>query len=389
MAEQIPFITSDDTARITRRFYADSEIVRIPIDRATSLLPLLRPAFRIWLDPCVDGMDDIDSRRDRPWFAFMKRFPRFEDVGKPPFQAKPVASEVEAFVDAILDNCASQKPAWITVPQMPLITNSDRNKINRALAAATGKWKSRKGFAGKLILPVIFTHQEQVNGKTARNPKIQQAEKCYHDAQADGLWVVERSLVDDSGSATLRNRRLPGIVALHQELNERIASRIRIAGPYWGLNLVLWSKGLVEYPAIGVGSGYQYFLAGGHITQASVKIVMPSLRRRVGVSVQLRGWLDAALAKLATMHPAFAELNDIKKQYSSLSSPDASREQVAAFYKNWLDLIANAPRSGRSMALFQDLSAAYALGKSLPDLPNEGTARRPEAVAEPLMLSCL
>ena len=36
------------------------------------------------------------------------------------------------------------------------------------------------------------------------------------------------------------------------------------------------------------------------------------------------------------------------------------------------------------MALFQDLSAAYALGKSLPDLPDEGTARRPEAVAEPL-----
>ena len=314
MAEQIPFITSDDTARITRRLYADSEMVRLPLDRVSSLLTLLRPAFRIWLDPCVDGMDDLDSRRDRPWFVFMKAFPKFEDIAKPTFQGKPIASEVQAFVDAVLDQCASYRPTWITVPQMPLVTNSDRNKINRALAVATGKWKSAKGFSGKLILPVIFTHQEQVNRKTARNPKVQQAERCYHESQADGFWVVERSLVDESGSATLRNKRLPGIVAFHQELNERIASRIRIAGPYWGLNLVLWSKGLVDYPAIGIGSGYQYFLAGGYAMQPSVKIVLPSLRRRVGVSVQLRSWLDAAIAKLGATHPAYAEFSEMKKK---------------------------------------------------------------------------
>ncbi len=41
------------------------------------------------------------------------------------------------------------------------------------------------------------------------------------------------------------------------------------------------------------------------------------------------------------------------------------------------------------MALFQDLSAAYTLGKTLPDLDNEGTARRPEVIAEALMLICL
>ena len=109
-----------------------------------------------------------------------------------------------------------------------------------------------------------------------------------------------------------------------------------------------------------------------------VKIVLPSLRRRVGVSVQLRSWLDAAIAKLGATHPAYAEFSEIKRQYSSLNSLDASREQVATFYKHWIDVIANAPKSGRSMALFQDLSAAYALGKSLPDLPDEGTARVPK-----------
>ena len=57
-----------------------------------------------------------------------------------------------------------------------------------------------RGFAGRLILPLIVTHQKQLNKKTDRNPKVQQAEKCYHDAQADGFWIVDQSLIDDSGS---------------------------------------------------------------------------------------------------------------------------------------------------------------------------------------------
>ena len=68
---------------------------------------------------------------------------------------------------------------------------------------------------------------------------------------------------------------------------------------------------------------------------------------------------------------------------------DAAIEKLAVFYKYWFDGIANVPKAGRSMALFQDLSAAYALGKSLPPLDDERSARRPEAVAEMLMLSCL
>ena len=251
---------------------------------------------------------------------------------------------------------------------------------NRALAVATGKWKSSSGFAGRLILPLVLTHQEQVNGKVARNPKVQQAERCYHEAQADGLWVVDKSLTDDSGSATLRNKRFPGLIGLHDELDARITSKIRIAGPYWGLNLVLWARGLVDHPAIGIGSGYQSFLSGGHSNKPTTRIALPSLRRRVVVGPQLKVWLDKAISKLASSHPAHAEFSDIKKNFTVLSEPERAREQVAKFYKQWFDIIAAVPKAGRSMALFQDLSAAYALGKSLPDLVDEGTARRPEAV---------
>jgi hypothetical protein len=394
MADHIPFVTGEDGGAIAKNTYRDADIIRMPLDRAERFAPLLTSPKQLWLDPCVDGLHDLETRRSkpgnkRPWFEYMKDFTNFEKIGLPSYQAKPLRAEVHSFVKAILDACALHKPAWITVPQLPLVDTSERNKINRSLAEATGSWRSTTGYHGRLILPLVFTHQDQVNLKTARNPKVQQAAHCYRAAQADGLWVVDKSLTDDSGSSTLRNKRFPGIIGLHEELNACMPSKIRIAGPYWGLNLLLWARGLVDYPAIGIGSGYQFFMAGGHTNTASAKLALPSLRRRVGVGPQLKAWLDEALAKLAPSHPMHQELSEIKKQYPALSQAQRAREQVATFYKSWFDAIAGVPKAGRSMALFQDLSAAYALGKGLPELVDEGTARRPEAVAEQLMLSCL
>ena len=393
MAECIPFVTGEETARLVRNLYSDSDLVRVSLDRATNLLGILNRSSGIWIDPSLDGMDDLEARRSQPekkngWFEFMSGFTNFEKIGASTYHAKPLSSEVNAFVKAVMDKSAAHKPTWITVPQIPLVNDSSRNKINRALAVACGKWKSTSSFSGKLILPIVLTHQSQVVGKTARNPKVKQAERSYHEAGADGFWVVDSSLTDDSGSSTLR-KRFRAVLDLHQELNEHISSRIRIAGPYWGLNLVLWAKGLVDHPAIGIGLGYQFFLAGSTARQPRARLALSSLRRRVGVGPQFKNWLDTATAKLATSHPARAEFIALRSQYSALSGLDAAREQVARFYKNWIDLIEATPKAGRSMALFQDLSTAYALGKSFPEIPDEGTARRPEAVAEPLMLSCL
>ncbi len=257
------------------------------------------------------------------------------------------------------------------------------------LAKAAGGWKSAHNFSGRLILPLIFTHQNQINGKTERNPKVELGRRCYDEARADGFWVVDASLGDESGSRTLRNTRLPALVALHQELNDKISSKIRIAGPYWGMNLVLWARGLVEHPAIGVGGGFQYFSPGGHAKRARVRLAIGSLRRRVNTS-GLGAWLDDASKTLGTDHPVYAQLQEVRKRLHLLVGEDPARQQVASVYKKWFDSLAAVPATGRSLALFQDLSAAYALGKSLPNLgQNEGTARRPESVAEPLMLNCL
>jgi hypothetical protein len=261
--------------------------------------------------------------------------------------------------------------------------------MNRLLAEATGIWRTKSAFGGKLILPLILTNQKQANGKVARNPKVQVAVRCHQDARADGVWIVDKSLTDDSGSGTLQSTRFPGMIALHQEINDAIPSKIRIGGPYWGLNLVLWARGLVDHPAIGIGSGYQYFLAGGFANPPAARVALAPLRRRVNNVAGLRGWLDSALGRLGQAHPAHADLHDIRSRLTVLSQQSDAREQVATFYKRWFDLVAAVPTAGRAMALFQDLAVAYALGKSLPALHWEGTSRRPEIVVEPLMLSCL
>jgi hypothetical protein len=401
MAEHIPFVTSDGTCALVQKLYPDSDVIRIPLTLAPKLAADLPKSCKIWLDAGVDGMHDL-RHKVSSWNDLMKGFANFEKIGTSSYQAKPVTAEVEQFVNAILNKCMEQNPppSWISVPQIPL-KDTQRNKVNRALASATGRWRIESRFSGKLILPLVFTHQGQIN--KGRTPRVKEALRCYQESRADGFWVVDSTLADDSGSHTLRNRRFPAIVALHQELNASISSTIRIAGPYWGVNLVLWAKDLVDYPAIGVGSGYQFLLAGGQATSASSKVAIPLLRRRVGVGPQLEEWLETAITRLASAHPAHIELSAIKthlpillkelkemqKQLPTLREPVRSRRQVAAFYKQWFDLIARAPKAGRSMALFQDLSAAYALGKSLQPLEDEGTARRPESVAEALMMICL
>lgn len=390
MAAHIPFAMSDDGIQLVTRIYNDSEFVRVPLDRADKIVPKIPSSMKLWIDPCTDGMDDLTKRqkpgRKNHWFDCLNSFPHFQTIAATSFHQKPVVAEVNAFVTAILDGCARHKPAMITLPQLPVVADTSRNKINKVLAEAAGNWKANSGFRGNLILPLVFKHQQQVNGKTSRTPKVVLAERCFVDSGADGLWVIDADLKDESGSGTLMNRRFPGVICLHEELNAKISSRIRIAGPYWGLNLLLWAKGLIDFPAIGIGGGFQYFLSGSiHGNSPTEKLALPPLRRRCVADSSLEKWLSVVLSTLSPSHPARADFANIKSRFSILKA--RSREQVARFYKDWFDSIAAVPTAGRSMALFQDLSAAYALGKALPDLSD--SVRRPEAIAEPLMFRCL
>jgi hypothetical protein len=195
--------------------------------------------------------------------------------------------------------------------------------------------------------------------------------------------------MDQDGSRTLERTRFPGLISFHEELIASLqGTTFVVGGPYWGLNLVLWSKGLIHYPAVGLGNRYQYHLAGGHLLQGKSRIALDPLKRLVVVNRDLEQWLSGALKKMPPSDPAYIWFAALLARFPVLLRGN-NRKQIAATYKKWIDSLASVPSAGRSLTLYQQLSSSYVLGKSLPDLPEKGTARRPERVAQQLMLVCL
>jgi len=90
----------------------------------------------------------------------------------------------------------STDPNWISVPQLPMLDDSSRNKINRALAKSTRVWKEARSESAELIVPVLFTNQKQILKKTERNKKFDCGDEFFHSVRRfgrmDGRRLIER-----------------------------------------------------------------------------------------------------------------------------------------------------------------------------------------------------
>jgi hypothetical protein len=387
MNDYIPFVQTEKDCVILNSLYADAAAVRLSVYSSEKTMPKLPNGVLRWLDAGIDAIEQGSSLTD-DYRQYLQQFTAASDLLDPTFQKKPVKATVASFVKSVLDKCKSLNPDWISVPQLPQVNGAERNKLNRQLAEYASIWRNEADFQGKLVLPLIFTHQKQIYLKTDRNKKIAVAKECYHSAGAEGIWVVESSLSDQDGSNTFDTARFPALIHLHEELRDAIQSPLTIAGPYWGMNIVLWARGLATNPAIGLGNSYQYHVPGSVIKGGKTRVALPPLRRWAVVSVQLKHWLEKALQKIPTGDPAQTQLAQVLKNWDKLSIQ--SRTQVATFYKQWLSAIAQVSPAGRSLALYQDLSSAYVVGKTLDKLPpDEGAGRRPEKVAQQFMMRCL
>lgn len=391
MAAHIPFINTVEDCEIFKADYVESVRVRMTLDKISELSPLLPPKTAYWLDCGFDGFYHKPDNRTDVWNKYVSKFVHFERFNDASFIAKPEPNVVYEFVDQILSLALKHKPRWISVPQWP-VGNARGNALNRLLAESAGKWRSANAFGGLLILPVIFTHQKQLNKKTDRNRIVEQIRKRCERVPIDGIWCVDSSLCDQDGTQNFEKERFPSLIALLEETIAACGRKLTtVAGPYWGMNLVLWARGLADYPAVALGRGYQYHLSGGKaFSQAKDRLALGPLRRWAVASPELKDWFGKAAAKIAPPDPAHLFFAEISKQFSRVGHGKLARMQVAKFYKKWFTNIETNPAAGRALALYQDLSSAYVMGKNLPDLPKtEDSARRPERVAQQLMLNCL
>ena len=384
----VPFVNTATDAHLATLFYGDAEIVRLNLHSFDDLNHLLPSTCDRWLDAGTDGLVH-DHLADKKFKALVECLPHSAVLRTPQFQLKPVHSKIRDYVDTVLDMCNSKAPAWISIPQLPYADDAGRNKINRCLADCSRTWKQRTRSRVRLLLPVILSHRQQTLSKTVRNRKVQLASDCYERAAADGYWIVDHTLNDADGSPA-SEKRIASLVRLQEELEGRMGAnvRTRVAGPYWGLGLLLWARGLTEHLGVGLGNAYTYYLPGGYRSASKKRVPLRHLHRLATAHIDLAQWLTTAAEQVATSS-ASAEFRNAAKHMQSYMVGDTSRRQIAEFHRNWYDTVANVPAAGRPLALYQNLSSAYVLGKPLDRLPASEVARRPESVARLLMMNCL
>lgn len=392
MSYHIPFVNFLRDWSVARTLYPNAALYRIAV-QSPAKTPSPPSGLKIWADASVDALDNFPFQDNDNYRNYFRGFPTANQIANAAFQARPDTGVVTTFVDSIL-NAVFEKisnPEWISVPQLPYVNGTERNRINRLLAKSTQQWKTETKYRGKLILPVILTNQRQLNRKTERNSKISLAAACLDTSGADGVWVVDSSLNDQDAKGNFESVRFPGVVSFHQELNAAIPDgKTTIAGPYWALNLILWVRGIASFAAIGVGKASRYRIPGGIMTRGANRIVVPPLRRLVTRQPELRGWLSTVIQTVSKGDPSLAEFSALLKQFQLLADEETARLQIGRFYGEWLARLETTAPQSRALALFQDFSAAYVLGKSLPDIPSEaGPARVPSRIAEQFMGNCL
>jgi len=392
MASHVPFVHTIEDCRQLRAHYLDSKVIRVSLEAAKTVAPHLpgKDSVGRWLDAGFDGYPVAVHGKKGAIPSYIRTFDPDNVMGNAELRRRPQIDVVRPVIDRALSACMKLAASWLTVPQLPVADDGSRNQLNCTLAQATHDWKSRREFRGLLVLPLIFTAKDQLKGRTQWRLKLRAARRCYDEATANVVWVVDSKLDDQEGRETFR-KRFDALIRFHQDLKEELPPKTTVvAGPYWGMNLVLWARGLCDYPAVSLGSGYRYYLAGGFRRAGSTRVALPPLRRCAIADRLLRDWLAETLQHLDPEDRAFKEFNALNSRFSLLTERDTARDQVAGFYKRWFDKIASAPAAGRALALYQDLSSAYVLGKYLPSLPKSGRATlKPEKVAQDLMLSFL
>jgi hypothetical protein len=394
MADNVAFVYSGSDLKRLRDYYDKPVAARIQLSNVTSLRRRqIQQVCPLWIDPEIDGYHRLLKKGDAwpRWNQYISQFKDHDLLADPNFLRKPDPARMAVFVGEVLEKCRKSEPAWITVPQLPLVGDSKRNKVNMVLAKATASWMAESKFGGRLVLPLIFTHQSQLKGKTQWGPKLKVARKWFDAVRPDMIWAVDSDLSDWKGSARFRDR-FEALVSFHTDLKKDFPNTTIIAGPYWGINLVLWVRGLCDYPAINLGHGFSYRVSAGYIPKEPPRAVvaLAPLRRLACYTAKLDTWLADAIDKLDSTDEAARQFSRLRSRFKNSAGHELAWNQAAEFYGEWLTKLNGIAPAGRSLALYQDLSSAYVLGKRLPVLPDtESPARSAGKIAEQLMLHCL
>lgn len=389
----IPAILSELDVKLVQRHYGDAPACWVRAERIDSL-PTDLGHSRVWMDFEVDGCHHERDRRKDTWknrITALDGGTRLLDVS---LTGGIKLAEAERVNIAMLAKAQEKKVGWVTLPQFPITGEALREKDNRVLADGAGEAKRQGGFRGRRVLPVMFTHKDQINSKTLRKARVQKILKALDASLADAVWVCKTSLVEREGTGTFDKERFPDLIDFHELLRTALPKRIVvIAGPYWGIGLVLWARGFVDHPMALMGRTSPYYFPGGIVgaRKATPRIALPPLLRVVDGNAASHNWLSETLTRLAPDDKARVGFEQVASKWNKLvGTPSLAQTQIAEFYAEWVHGLSAAPATGRAIALYQSFSSAYVLGRQLSDIDGvSGPLKRPERIAQQYLMHCL
>lgn len=405
VSEYIAVVNANRDAELVSEYYSAAANVRLPLERASKLIPNLPKGINLWIDGGIDALHRT-TNMSPSYATHIKGFDQGQALLQDGLAGNCSKTTVSRFVKSLLALCVDLKPKWISIPQIPFDTEkpAGKKKLNRRFIETTSEWQTDNPRREKYMLPVILYQADAANAKMKwRNDIIKHIEWARKNCHVDGIWVVNTALNDERGSQPNQALRFPGIIALHEELRDTVSEDIRIvAGPYWAMNLVLWARRLIDNPVIGVATGFQYYVPGGLSRASADRVVILPLLRRVKVTNDLREWLQKSEKTLARLAPpasriggmgsslvqAASEFGVLSRRIGRLRG-DVARKHVAYFYRDWLERIEKIAPPMRALSLRQEFSEANVVGAILSDLPKGNQARQAGKLALQFMMSCL
>ena len=390
MSDYILFFNSKSDISIAKEIYESNSLVRIKLYEAISLSSTMKSKGfdkKLWIDPSYDGFPE--KKTDSSWAKYLSCIPGYEKLSDDNFLRQPKKDPITENLFSVLDSCLDLDPDAISIPQLPYLDSIKNNKINTLLAKVFKSWRIDRGYEGSVILPVIFLNKKATSNGTERTKRLKQIEKNYRSSMADSIWIVDSSLQDQAGTSNFDKERFPNLIDIHTRVKDTLNPKMHIAGPYWGLNIMLWARNTITSPAFAIGSGYQYYTPGGQINNPVPRMAISPLRRWARANSQLEGWLKRSAMKLREL-PEGKFFNKLLQECNRLKINKNHKRQIAQEHYSWFKEIECISKEGRALALYQDLSKAYVLGTQLDDIPSEnGTSKKPEIIAKQLMLNCL
>src|SRR5258708_6961380 len=131
-ADYIPFINTEYDCRAAKQFYSDAFAIRIGLELIEETRSKLPTGPKRWVDASMDALHNKDiSKFTEIYRSHLNRFVGYQKIPDPQFQKSPDKVLAEQFVTSVLNYCKSETPDWVRIPQLPLVNDTSRNKINK------------------------------------------------------------------------------------------------------------------------------------------------------------------------------------------------------------------------------------------------------------------